>query len=256
MSLPDVVSREDWRAARIALLEQEKALTKARDALNVKRRELPMVEIDKDYVFEGPDGPASLLDLFEGRLQLILGHFMFDPSWDDGCPSCSAGCDEVSDGLLAHLHARDTTLAYVARAPLEKIEDYKSRKGWTFPFYSSHGSDFNYDFHVTLDAAVAPVEYNFRSAEEHAANGFEFFTDPDAAPDRDARRELLPARRRAGLPHELDVRPRRRDDRRLVLLPRPDGARAPGGLGAAAGPRRLRPRRAAGLRRLRGGRPA
>jgi predicted dithiol-disulfide oxidoreductase (DUF899 family) len=182
MSLPNVVSREHWRAARIALLEQEKALTKARDALNVRRRELPMVEIDKSYVFEGPDGPASLLDLFEGRLQLILGHFMFDPSWDDGCPSCSAGCDEVSDGLLAHLHARDTTLAYVGRARLETIEDYKARKGWTFPFYSSHGSDFNYDFHVTLDAAVAPVEYNFRSAEEHAANGLEFFTDASQHP--------------------------------------------------------------------------
>jgi predicted dithiol-disulfide oxidoreductase (DUF899 family) len=182
MSLPNVVSPEDWRTARIALLEEEKALTRARDALNVRRRELPMVEIDKSYVFEGPDGPASLLDLFEGRLQLILGHFMFDPAWVDGCPSCSAGCDEVSDGLLAHLHVRDTTLAYMGRAPLATIEDYKARKGWTFPFYSSHGSDFNYDFHVTLDASVAAVEYNFRSAEEHARNGFDFFTDPAQQP--------------------------------------------------------------------------
>ncbi|MEA2192381.1 MAG: hypothetical protein QOI73_2502 [Solirubrobacteraceae bacterium] len=165
MSLPEVVSPADWRAARIALLEEEKALTRARDALNVKRRELPMVEVDKAYLFTGPDGEASLLDLFEGRLQLIVGHFMFDPSWEDGCPSCSAGADEVSQGLLDHLHARDTTLAYVSRAPIEAIERYRAKKGWRFPWYSSHGSDFNYDFHVTLDESVAPPEYNFRPYE-------------------------------------------------------------------------------------------
>ena len=121
-----------------------------------------MVEIDKDYVFEGPEGKLGLIDMFDGRRQLILGHFMFDPSWEDGCPSCSAGADEVSKGLLDHLHARDTTLVYVSRAPLEKIERYKAKKGWTFPWYSSHGSDFNYDFHVTLDPSVAPPEYNYR----------------------------------------------------------------------------------------------
>jgi predicted dithiol-disulfide oxidoreductase (DUF899 family) len=87
---------------------------------------------------------------------------MFDPGWDDGCPSCSAGADEVSAGLLDHLHARDTTLAYVSRAPLEKLERWKRRKGWSFPWYSSHASDFNYDFHVTLDESVAPAEYNYR----------------------------------------------------------------------------------------------
>ncbi len=157
------------------MLEEEKAHTRARDALNVKRRELPMVRIDSDYVFEGPDGKLSLLDLFEDRLQLIVGHFMFDPRWDDGCASCSAGADEVSDGLLRHLHQRDTTLAFVSRAPLEKIEDYKARKGWSFPWYSSYGSDFNYDFHVTLDESVAPLEYNYRSAAEHAAAGTPYY---------------------------------------------------------------------------------
>ena len=182
MSLPEIASPAAWRAARVELLAEEKALTHARDALNAKRRRLPMVRIDKDYVFEGPDGEASLLDLFEGRQQLIVGHFMFEPSHDDGCPSCSAGADEMSDGLLEHLHVRDTTLAYVSRAPLAKIEDYKARKGWTFPWYSSHGSDFNYDFHVTIDESVAPAEYNYRSAAEHAANGFEFFTDPAQQP--------------------------------------------------------------------------
>ena len=162
MTLPQVVSQEEWLAARKALLVKEKELTRARDALVAERRRLPMVEVTKPYEFEGPDGRVGLLDLFEGRLQLIVGHFMFDPRWDDGCPSCSAGADEMSDGLRAHLHTRDTTLAYVSRAPLAKIEDYKARRGWTFPWYSSYGSDFNYDFHVTLDESVAPLEYNFR----------------------------------------------------------------------------------------------
>jgi predicted dithiol-disulfide oxidoreductase (DUF899 family) len=166
MSLPNIVSRDEWVAARTALLAKEKEQTRRRDALNAERRELPMVEIDKDYVFEGPDGKASLPDLFEGRTQLVLVHFMFDPSWEDGCPSCTAGADEVSKGLLDHLHARDTTLAYVARAAIEKIEKYKQKRGWTFPWYSSFGTDFNYDFHVTLDESVAPVEYNYRTKAE------------------------------------------------------------------------------------------
>jgi predicted dithiol-disulfide oxidoreductase (DUF899 family) len=166
MSLPEIVDRDTWLAARTALLEKEKALTRARDALNVERRELPMVEIAKDYRFDGPDGPVALADLFEGRAQLMVGHFMFDPSWDDGCSSCSAGADEVADGFLEHLHSRDTTLAYVSRAPLAKIEDYKRRKGWTFPWYSSFGSDFNYDFGVTLDSDVAPPAYNYRPLED------------------------------------------------------------------------------------------
>ncbi|HUF84570.1 MAG TPA: DUF899 domain-containing protein [Acidimicrobiia bacterium] len=171
MSLPKIVSPEEWRAARLELLAEEKAMTRARDALSMKRRELPMVRVEKDYVFEGLDGPAGLLDLFDGRRQLVVGHFMFDPTWDDGCPSCTAGADEMSPGLLAHLHARDTTLAYVSRAPIAKIEDYKASKGWTFPWYSSFGSDFNYDFHVTLDESVAPIEYNYRSREEHEGAG-------------------------------------------------------------------------------------
>jgi predicted dithiol-disulfide oxidoreductase (DUF899 family) len=169
VSLPDIVSREEWVVARKRLLDQEKELTRRRDALNAERRRLPMVRIDKDYRFEGPDGEATLLDLFEGRRQLIVVHFMFDPSWDDGCPSCTAGADEMSDGLRRHLHARDTTIAYVARAPIDKIERYREKRGWTFPFYSSYGSDFNYDFHVTLDERVAPVEYNYRSKAEHEA---------------------------------------------------------------------------------------
>lgn len=171
MALPQVVSREEWLVARKQLLDKEKDLTRQRDALNAERRRLPMVKITKDYRFEGPDGPAGLLDLFAGRRQLMLGHFMFNPEWDDGCPSCSAGCDEVSDGLLEHLDKRDTRLVYVSRAPIHKIEDYKRRKGWTFPWYSSFGSDFNYDFQVTIDSSVAPPVYNYRTKEEHIAAG-------------------------------------------------------------------------------------
>ncbi len=177
MALPQIVSRDEWLVARKELLAQEKAMTRARDALSTKRRELPMVRIDKDYVFEGPDGNASLLDLFAGRRQLIVSHFMFAPEWDEGCSSCTAGADENSEGLLAHLHTRDTTLVYVSRAPLTKIEAYKARKGWTFPWYSSHGSDFNYDFHVTLDSTVAPVEYNYRTKAEHEQAGTSFYLE-------------------------------------------------------------------------------
>jgi predicted dithiol-disulfide oxidoreductase (DUF899 family) len=171
MSLPEVVSHEDWVAARTALLAQEKELTRARDALAAARRRLPMVLVEKDYRFQGPDGEVGLIDLFGGRDQLIVGHFMFDPSWEDGCPSCSAGAEEMSPGLLDHLHTRDTTFAYVSRAPFPQIEDYRRRRGWNVPWYSSHGSDFNYDFHVTLDPSVAPVEYNFRDPGGHREHG-------------------------------------------------------------------------------------
>jgi predicted dithiol-disulfide oxidoreductase (DUF899 family) len=171
MSLPEVVSQDEWLAARQDLLAREKELTKARDALSAARRRLPMVEITKSYAFEGPEGDVALLDLFEGRQQLIVAHFMFDPSWEDGCSSCTAGADEIAPGLLEHLGVRDTTLAYVSRAPLEKIERYKAKRGWAFPWYSSRSSEFNYDFGVTLDPSVRPVAYNYRCAEEHAARG-------------------------------------------------------------------------------------
>jgi predicted dithiol-disulfide oxidoreductase (DUF899 family) len=182
MTLPDIVSREEWRAARTDLLAREKQLTRERDALNADRRRLPMVRVDKEYLFEGPEGKATLPDLFEGRRQLMVSHFMFDPSWEDGCPSCTAGADEMSDGLRAHLDRRDTRLVYVSRAPLEKIERYKAKKGWRFPWYSSFGSDFNYDFHVTLDGSVTPVEYNYKSeaelAQDAAARGYPAWEQP------------------------------------------------------------------------------
>jgi predicted dithiol-disulfide oxidoreductase (DUF899 family) len=179
MSLPRIATRDEWLAARMDLLTREKELTRRRDALSAERRNLPMVRIDKEYVFEGPDGAAALLDLFDERLQLIVQHFMFDPRWEDGCPSCSAGADEISRGLLEHLRVRGTTYAAVSRAPIEKIERYKAKKGWTFPWYSSYGSDFNYDFGVTVDESVAPAAYNYRSKAEHEARGTGYYFDAE-----------------------------------------------------------------------------
>jgi predicted dithiol-disulfide oxidoreductase (DUF899 family) len=138
-----------------------------------------MVAIDKDYRFTGPEGEVGLLDLFAGRRQLMVNHFMFGPTWDEGCPSCSAGADEFSNGLFEHLHVRDTTLVTVSRASFDKIESFKARKGWTFPWYSAYGSDFNYDFHVTLDEAVAPIEYNYRTPTEHAQAGTAYYVEGD-----------------------------------------------------------------------------
>ena len=153
MNLPPVVSKEEWQAAREELLVKEKEATRARDALAAERRRLPMVPIDTDYVFEGPDGKASLLDLFDGRRQLILYHFMFAPGVDGwpsaGCDGCSMFVDNI--GHLAHLHARDTSLVLVSRAPLAQIEPYRERMGWTVPWFSSFGSDFNVDFGLTTD---------------------------------------------------------------------------------------------------------
>jgi predicted dithiol-disulfide oxidoreductase (DUF899 family) len=187
MNLPQVVSQEEWLAARKELLAKEKELARRRDALVAERCRLPMVKIEKEYVFEGPDGKASLLDLFDGRRQLIVGHFMFSPDWEEGCPSCSAGADEISNGLLEHLHVRDTTFVYVSRAPLAKIEAYKASKGWTFPWYSSYNSDFNYDFHVTLDESVTPVEYNYRTKAEHEQAGSDAYVEADQPIERPGR---------------------------------------------------------------------
>ncbi len=175
MSLPTIATQDEWLAARKELLDKEKELTRRRDSLNTERRNLPMVEIEKDYVFEGSSGPARLIDMFEGRPQLIIYHFMFDPEWDDGCPSCTAGTDELSPGFFEHLHVRGTSYAMVSRAPLAKLERWKAKKGWDIPWYSSHGTDFNYDFGVTIDESVTPGQYNFRTRNEFEAMGSSFF---------------------------------------------------------------------------------
>jgi predicted dithiol-disulfide oxidoreductase (DUF899 family) len=152
-SLPKIVSREEWRRARDQFLVKEKAATKARDALNAERRRLPMVRVEKEYVFEGPDGNVRLLDVFEGRRQLIVYHFMFAPGvegWPTaGCPGCSLVVDHI--GPLEHLYARDTSLVLVSLGPLANLEAYKERMGWKVPWYSSAGTSFNADFGLSTD---------------------------------------------------------------------------------------------------------
>jgi predicted dithiol-disulfide oxidoreductase (DUF899 family) len=166
---PRVVSADEWVIARKKLQAAEEEAVRALERITSQRREMPAVKIEKDYIFEGQAGQASLLDLFEGRAQLIVQHFMFDPAWEEGCPVCSYQADSV--GPLSHLHARNTTYAAVSRAPIARIEQFRRRMGWSFPWYSSHGSSFNYDFHVTNDDSVAPIQYNFRTAQELADMG-------------------------------------------------------------------------------------
>ncbi|QIS19587.1 DUF899 domain-containing protein [Nocardia terpenica] len=177
MNGPQVVSPAEWLAARKELLRKEKELTKAIDALNADRRRLPMVRIDKDYRFTGPDGEVGLLDLFDGKSQLIVQHFMLDPVKDHVCGSCTYMAEAATDTVRNHLAELDTAFAAVSRAPYPKVRALRDAKGWRFPWYSSYGSDFNYDFHVTLDPAVQPANYNFRDADELAATGFEWMLD-------------------------------------------------------------------------------
>ena len=154
VKMPQVVSPTEWKVAHEKLLAKEKDATRARDALAAERRRQPVVQIDEDYVFQGPDGDASLLDLFDGRRQLIIYHFMFAPGvegWPEaGCPGCSLVVDNI--GHLAHLYARDTSFALVSLAPLAQIEPFQARMGWTVPWFSSSDSDFNVDFGLTTDS--------------------------------------------------------------------------------------------------------
>jgi predicted dithiol-disulfide oxidoreductase (DUF899 family) len=160
-------TREEWLAARLELLKAEKELTRRGDELALQRQALPWVRVDKEYRFETDEGPASLADLFRGRSQLIIYHFMFGPDYTAGCPSCSAIADGFN-GSVAHLASHDVTLGAVSRAPLTKLQAFKRRMGWSFPWASSFGSDFNFDFQVGItkeqwDSGVA--EYNFRETE-------------------------------------------------------------------------------------------
>ncbi len=166
-------TREEWLAARLELLEAEKALTRRGDELAQRRQELPWVRIDKEYRFETDEGTASLADLFRGRSQLLIYHFMFGPDYTAGCPSCSAIADGF-DGSVVHLANHDVTLYAVSRAPLAKLQTYKQRMGWGFPWASSFGSDFNYDFHVAHtkeEWQSGAVDYNFRSVDLRLPEG-------------------------------------------------------------------------------------
>jgi predicted dithiol-disulfide oxidoreductase (DUF899 family) len=146
---PPIATRDEWLAARKTLLAHEKEVTKHNDRVSAERRRLPMVKLEKTYTFDGPEGKRSLLDLFGGHRQLIVYHFMFDPEWENGCDGCTGYVNELAD--LSMLPARDTQFVLISRAPLEKLQAYKARKGWDRPWYSSFGSDFNYDFQATTD---------------------------------------------------------------------------------------------------------
>lgn len=165
---PPIVSRTQWLGARKKLLKHEKELTRQYDRINAERRRLPMVKIEKNYLFEAPGGEQTLKDLFEGHRQLVVYHFMFDPAWEKGCPGCTGYINSIGD--LGMLGDRDTSFVLVSRAPLAKLEAYKERQGWRWTWVSSLGSDFNYDFHVTNDEKIAPVEYNYRNKAELEAN--------------------------------------------------------------------------------------
>ena len=181
-----VVSQEEWLAARKRLLSKEKEFTRLRDQLAAERRALPWVKVEKDYVFDGPDGQETLADLFDGRSQLLVYHFMFGPGWEQGCPSCSFLSDHI-DGTNWHLPQRDVTLVAVSRAPLAQIEAFKKRMGWRFKWVSSYGNDFNRDFHVSFtpeEMAQGKVYYNYAMTEfdsEEAPGISAFYQDPGGA---------------------------------------------------------------------------
>jgi predicted dithiol-disulfide oxidoreductase (DUF899 family) len=181
-----VVSREDWLAARRRLLAKEKELTRLRDRLSAARRALPWVKVEKAYVFDGPDGKETLADLFDGRSQLLVYHFMFAPGWEQGCPSCSFLSDHI-DGANWHLPQRDVTLLAVSRAPLAEIEAFKERMGWRFKWVSSYDNDFNRDYHVSFtpdEMAQGEVYYNYAMGafpSEEAPGLSAFYKDPGGA---------------------------------------------------------------------------
>jgi len=167
LSNPTIASPEEWLAARREFLREEKELTRLRDKLAARRRELPWVKVDKAYTFESPGGPVSLADLFEGRSQLVVYHFMFGPGWEEGCKSCSYVSDHLA-ATVVHLKARDVAFAAISHAPLAEFAPFKQRMGWTFNWVSSDGSDFNYDYHVSFTAeemAKGKVYYNYELME-------------------------------------------------------------------------------------------
>jgi predicted dithiol-disulfide oxidoreductase (DUF899 family) len=177
-----IVSRDEWLAARKAHLADEKAFSRARDELSRKRRDLPWEKVEKRYAFEGPDGKETLADLFAGKSQLIVYHFMLGPGWEAGCPSCSLLADHF-DGSIIHLGQRDVGFVVVSRAPLEQIEAFKRRMGWRFKWVSSFGSDFNFDYHVSFtpeQKAKGAIDYNYEKTDfpsEEAPGASVFYKD-------------------------------------------------------------------------------
>ena len=181
-----IVSQEEWLAARRQHLSKEKEFTRLRDALSAERRELPWVKVENEYLFDTPTGQETLADLFDGRSQLLVYHFLFGPGWEQGCPSCSFLSDHI-DGANLHLPQRDVTLLAVSRAPLAQIEAFKQRMGWRFRWVSSYENDFNQDYHVSFtpdEMAQGEVYYNYGMTQfpsEEAPGISAFYKDPDGA---------------------------------------------------------------------------
>lgn len=165
-----IVSKDEWLAARSALLKKEKEFTLSRDKLSQQQRDMPWVLVDKKYLFDGPNGKQTLSDLFDGRSQLIVYHFMYDPNWDAGCPSCSFWADNFN-GIVVHLNQRDVTMIAVSKAPYSKIGDYKMRMGWNFKWVSSYDNDFNFDYHVSFtpeELSEKKAFYNYSLQDTHS----------------------------------------------------------------------------------------
>ncbi|MCI0429393.1 MAG: DUF899 domain-containing protein [Rhodospirillales bacterium] len=174
-----IVSRDEWLAARKQHLLEEKEFTRRRDALSHRRRQLPWVKVEQEYVFDGPNGKETLSELFQGRSQLIVYHFMFGPGWEEGCPSCSFWADNFN-GIIVHLNQRDVTMIAVSRAPFERIEAFRKRMGWRFKWVSSHGNDFNRDYHVSftpeeLEKGAMYYNYDLTGFPSEEAPGISVF---------------------------------------------------------------------------------
>src|SRR6266550_1617636 len=229
MTKHKVGTREEWLAARNALLEREKALTRRNDDLARERSELPWVRVEKEYSFETDDGPKTLAELFDGRPQLLVYNFMFGPDYTAGCPVCSSGADTYT-GAVAHLRARDATFLCISRAPLERLQTYKRRMGWSFPWVSSHGSDFNFDFGASHTGGTGastrrqPWPGSWSRGRLRHRSGW--------IPLGGAGLQRVRARGRSRLPHVLDLRPRPRIHARLLPVPRPSAQRAQRGRAA------------------------
>jgi len=173
MASHQIVSPEEWVVARQELLAKEKEFTRLRDQLSQQRRALPWVKVDKEYVFDGPNGKETLAELFAGRSQLLIYHFMFDPDWDEGCKSCSFWADNYND-IIVHLRHRDVTMVTIARAPLSKLAAYQQRMGWGFKWVSSFGTDFNQDYHVSFtpeQEKQGEVYYNYQASKYFSSEG-------------------------------------------------------------------------------------
>jgi predicted dithiol-disulfide oxidoreductase (DUF899 family) len=179
-----VVSEKEWLAQRKELLRKEKEFTRLRDELSRQRRELPWVKVEKNYVFDGPGGKEALSDLFDGRSQLVIYHFMFGPGWEQGCPSCSFEADHFNS-FIVHLNARDVSMAAISRATIGEIQKFKQRMGWSFQWLSSYGNDFNRDYHVSFtpeEMAKGDVDYNYsmqRFPSEEAPGLSVFYKNPE-----------------------------------------------------------------------------